>query len=124
MRVRANLNAKGWTMISEGLEMLEVALLVLMFQVCGNCLKLSLVKLMRTLKVTFQLLLLVVMLLPFIQLNERLILLVKTSPKFALLLEMKSQVTFCLNIYQWFVCLYKLTKGFLTIFLYFLSYSS
>ena len=25
MRVRANLNAKGWTMISEGLEMLEVA---------------------------------------------------------------------------------------------------
>ena len=24
MRVRANLNAKGWTMISEGLEMLEV----------------------------------------------------------------------------------------------------
>ena len=25
MRVRANLNAKGWTMISVGLEMLEVA---------------------------------------------------------------------------------------------------
>ena len=25
MRVGANLNAKGWTMISEGLEMLEVA---------------------------------------------------------------------------------------------------
>ena len=25
MRVRANLNAKGWTMISEGLEMLKVA---------------------------------------------------------------------------------------------------
>ena len=24
MRVRANLNAKGWTMISEGLEMLKV----------------------------------------------------------------------------------------------------
>ena len=94
MRVRANLNAKGWTMISEGLEMLEVA-------TAGADVP-SLWELFETFfgkvdedtqsNLSAPLLLLVVTLLPFVQLNERLILLVKTSPKFALLPEMKSQV--------------------------------
>ena len=90
MRVGANLNAKGWTMISEGLEMLKVA-------TAGadvpSLWEPSLEKLMMTLRVTFQLPLLVVTLLPFGQLNKKLILMVKTSPKFAPLPEMKSQVT-------------------------------
>ena len=99
MRVRANLNAKGWTMISEGLEMLKVATAGADVPSLWELFKTFFGKVDEDTQSNLSAPSTSGHVAKFQAANKRLILLVKISPKFALLLETKSQVTLVKNFF-------------------------